>query len=100
MSPSSTYVCQAFPQPRCEVTELPSTEIKYLQEGIVWKYVDSRLVCIRSTTDRHDTGYKTYLAFVHQLTPWDLWNDALSLSHPEGHLAKLMTQGYEEINMG
>ena len=46
-----------------------------------------------------DTGYKTHLDFVPQWTPCDLWDTALSLGGPEGHVAKLTTQGYEEIQI-
>ena len=45
----------------------------------------------------NSTGYKTYLAFELRPTPCDQWNVALSLSHLEGHLEKLMTQRYEAI---
>ena len=61
MSPSLTYICQVFLLlPLAMVRRHLLIVMKYHQEGIIWEYVDSRLVT--------DSMYKTHLDLVLQLT--------------------------------
>jgi hypothetical protein len=47
-----------------------------------------------------DIVYKAHLDLILQWTLSHPWNAPLSLNHPKGHLAKLMTQEHEEIDLG